>query len=110
MIMGSPGTWETFRLHRNAGWSPGLPTPVHPRPRPEPVGTNGTKRVIAKRRKRSAARGPQGVAAPHSSVEAGERPSRTPWSEGGAALWTRSWNHAEDTEPHQRVTASQWTV
>ena len=42
---------------------------------------------------------------PHSSVEAGERPSRTPWSEGGAALWTGSWNHAEDTVLHQRVTA-----
>ncbi len=37
--------------------------------------------------------------------EAGERPFRTPWSEGGAALWTGSWNHAEDTVPHQRVTA-----
>ena len=37
---------------------------------------------------------------PHSSDEAGERPFRTPWSEGGAALWTGSWNHAEDTEPH----------
>ena len=49
--------------------------------------------------------GRQGVAVPHSSVEAGERPFRTPWSEGGAALWTGSWNHAEDTEPHQRVTA-----
>src|SRR5271166_4042525 len=47
----------------------------------------------------------QGVAAPHSSGEAGERPIRTPWSEGGAALWTGSWNHAEDTVPHQRVTA-----
>ena len=51
--------------------------------------------------------GRQGVAAPHSSVEAGERPFRTPWSEGGAALWTGSWNHAEDTVPHQRVTAKQ---
>src|SRR5271157_2286796 len=40
--------------------------------------------------------GLQGVAAPHSSVEAGERPFRTPWSEGGATLWTGSWNHAED--------------
>ena len=49
--------------------------------------------------------GRQGVAVPQSRVEAGERPSRTPWSEGGAALWTGSWNHAEDTVPHQRVTA-----
>ena len=44
---------------------------------------------------------------PHSSVEAGERPFRTPGSEGGAALWTGSWNHAEDTVPHQRVTAKR---
>ena len=36
---------------------------------------------------------------PHSSGEAGERPFRTPWSEGGAALWTGSRNHAEDTVP-----------
>ena len=49
--------------------------------------------------------GRQGVAAPHSRVEAGERPFRTPWSEGGAVLWTGSWNHAEDIAPHQRVTA-----
>ena len=51
--------------------------------------------------------GRQEVAVPHSSVEAGERPFRTPWSEGGAALWTGSWNHAEDTVPHQRVTAKR---
>ena len=43
----------------------------------------------------------------HSSGEAGERPFRTPWSEGDAALWTGSWNHAEDTVPHQRVTAKR---
>ena len=49
----------------------------------------------------------QEVAAPHSSVEAGERAFRTPWSEGGAALWTGSWNHAEDIVPHQRVTAKR---
>jgi len=51
--------------------------------------------------------GRQGVAAPRSSVEAGERPIRTLWSEGDAALWTGSWNHAEDTVPHQRVTAKR---
>ena len=44
---------------------------------------------------------------PHSSVEAGERPFRTPGSEGGAVLWTGSWNHAEDTVPHRRVTAKR---
>jgi hypothetical protein len=43
----------------------------------------------------------------HRSDEAGERPFRTPWSEGGAALWTGSWNHAEDTVPRQRVTAKR---
>ena len=47
---------------------------------------------------------------PHSSVEAGERPSRTPWSEGGAALWAGSWNHAEDTVPDQRVTAKHDSI
>ena len=52
--------------------------------------------------------GRQGVGAPHSSVEAGERALRTPWSKGGAALWTRRRNHAEDTVPHQRVTAGRW--
>ena len=49
----------------------------------------------------------QEVAASHSSGEAGERPFRTPWSEGDAALWTGSWNHAEDTVPHRRVTAKR---
>jgi hypothetical protein len=44
---------------------------------------------------------------PHSSVEAGERPFRTPWSEGGAALWTGSWNHAEAAVPQKRVTAKR---
>ena len=51
--------------------------------------------------------GCQEVAASHSSGEAGERPIRTPWSEGDAALWTGSWNHAEDTVPHRRVTAKR---
>ncbi len=44
---------------------------------------------------------------PRSSIDGGRRPLRTPWSEGGAALWTGSWNHAEDTEPHQRVSAKR---
>ena len=49
----------------------------------------------------------QEVAASHSSGEAGERPFRTPSSEGDAALWTGSWNHAEDVVPHERVTAKR---
>jgi len=63
---------------------------------------------IAKRRKQSAARwAGQGVGAPHSSAEAGERPFRTLWSEGGTALWMGSWNHADDAVPRPPVTARQ---
>ena len=43
-------------------------------------------------------------------MKRGNGPFRTPWSEGGAALWTRRRNHAEDTVPHQRVTVSRWIV
>jgi hypothetical protein len=31
------------------------------------------------------------------ALKRGNGPYRTPWSEGGAALWTRRRNHAEDT-------------
>jgi len=77
--------------------------------RPRLRGTkNGTTTMVSPSEGNEARReGRQGVAVPHSSVEAGERPFRTPWSEGGAALWTGSWNHAEDTVPHQRVTAKR---
>ena len=51
--------------------------------------------------------GGPGVGASRSSDEAGELSRGTPWSEVGAALWTGSWNHAEDIVPHQRVTAKQ---
>ena len=34
------------------------------------------------------------------AVKRGNGPSRTPWSEGGAASWSEGWNHAEDAEPH----------
>jgi hypothetical protein len=79
--------------------------------RPRVCGRTGTKRRRSTvspsegneaRRERS-----QEVTASHSSGEAGERPFRTPWSEGDAALWTGSWNHAEDTVPHQHVTANR---
>jgi hypothetical protein len=40
----------------------------------------------------------------------GNGPYRTPGSEGSAALWTGLRNHAEDTVPHPRVTASGWIV
>ena len=39
------------------------------------------------------------------ATKRGNGPSRTPWSEGGAASWTGGWKHAEDTEPRPRVTA-----
>jgi hypothetical protein len=71
--------------------------------RPRLTGTkNGTTTMVSPSEGNEARReGRQGVAAPHSSAEAGERPFRTPWSEGGAALWTGSWNHAEDAVPQK---------
>ena len=65
------------RLHRNAGRSPGLPTPGgSTAPCPGPSGTNeGRNDGIAKRRKRSAARGTSGRLGP-------------PW--GRAALGSRA--------------------
>jgi hypothetical protein len=42
---------------------------------------------------------------PRVVLKRGNGPSGPLWDEGGAALWTMSWNHAEDTVPHQRVTA-----
>ena len=70
-----------------------------------------TLQGIAKRRKRSAARRTvRKSQCPIVALKRGNGPFRTPWSEGGAALWTGSWNHAEDTEPHQRVTAKRLVV
>ena len=79
--------------------------------RPCVCGRTGTKRrrsqVSPSEGNEARREGCQEVAASHSSGEAGERPIRTPWSEGDAALWTGSWNHAEDTVPHRRVTAKR---
>ena len=79
--------------------------------RPRVCGRTGTKRrrskVSPSEGNEARREGCQEVAASHSSGEAGERPIRTPWSEGDAALWTGSWNHAEDTVPHRRVTAKR---
>ena len=47
----------------------------------------------------------QGWHGPIVVLKRGNGQSRTPWSEGGAALWTGRWNHAEDIVPHQRVAA-----
>jgi hypothetical protein len=79
--------------------------------RPRVCGRTGTKcrrsKVSPSEGNEARREGSQEVTASHSSREAGERPFRTPWSEGDAALWTGSWNHAEVTVPHQRVTAKR---
>ena len=97
------------RLHRDCGLgAPAYQLQVDPRLScPELVGTNrGQTDGIAKRRKRSAARWTAGSrSATIVVLKRGNGASRTPWSEGGAALWAGSWNHAEDVVPHQRVTA-----
>ena len=75
--------------------------------RPRLVGTNkGRQRWYrqAKETKRGEMDGKESQC-PIVVLKRGNGPSRTPWSEGGAALWTGGRNHAEDTEPHQRVTA-----
>ena len=109
---GFTGTWEILAvsLKKTGPGATGTANSGMIR-RPRVCGRTGTKR---RRSKVSPSEGNevrredcQEVAVPHSSVEAGERPFRTPWSEGGAALWTGSWNHAEDTVPHQRVTAKR---
>src|SRR5271156_63851 len=79
--------------------------------RPRVCGRTGTKRrrsqVSPSEGNEARREDCQEVAVPHSSREAGERPFRTPWTEGGAVLWTGSWNHAEDSVTHQRVTAKR---
>jgi hypothetical protein len=74
-------------------------------------GRTGTKRrrskVSPSEGNEARREGCQEVAASRSSDETGERPFRTPGSEGDAALWAGSWNHAEDTVPHKRVTAKR---
>ena len=98
------------RLHRNSRGEIRLTNSRLIRsPSPRLTGTNKWDATMVSPSEGNEVRrdGWQGVAVPHSSLEAGERPFRTPWSEGGAALWTGSWNHAEDTEPHQRVSAKR---
>ena len=118
---GVGGTWRMItrvprelgrpcRLHRNCRPETRLTNSRLIRgPRPRPTGTNeGRNDGIAKRRKRSAARwdGKESQR-PIVVLKRGNGPSRTPWSEGDAASWTGSWNHAEDIVPHQRVTAKR---
>ena len=109
---GFTGTWEILdsSLKKTGPGATGIANSRMIR-RPRVCGRTGTKRrrskVSPSEGNEVRREGCQEVAVPHSSVEAGERPFRTPWSEGGAALWTGSWNHAEDNVPHQRVTAKR---
>jgi hypothetical protein len=80
--------------------------------RPEPVGTNRGRNGGNRQAKETKCGEMDGKESecPIVALKRGNGPYRTPWSEGGAALWTRRRNHAEDTVPHQRVTASRWIV
>ena len=95
-----------------AGWSPAYQLQVDPRLSSRACGDeSGTKRWYrqAKETKCGEKDGKESEC-PIVASKRGNGPYRTPWSEGGAALWTRRRNHAEDTVPHQRVTASRWIV
>ena len=84
-----------------AGWSPAYQLRDDPRSRAR--GRWGRIRgasVVSPGEGNGARRdGRRGVGASHISVEAGERPFRTPWSKGDAASWTEGRLHAGDTEP-----------
>ena len=116
---GVGGTWRMIarvlrelgrpcRLHRDCRREPGYQLPVDPRPPSGPSGdeTETSWYRQAKETKCGEMDGKKSEC-PIVASKRGNGPSRTPWSEGGAALWTRRRNHAEDTEPHQRVTASR---
>jgi hypothetical protein len=80
--------------------------------RPEPVGTNWGRNGGNRQAKETKCGEMDGKESerPILASKRGNGPYRTPWSEGDAALWTRRRTHAEDTVPHQRVTARRWIV
>jgi hypothetical protein len=80
--------------------------------RPEPVGTNRGRNGGNRQAEETKCGEMDGKESECHIVASkrGNGPYRTPGSKGGTALWTRRRNHAEDTEPHQRVTASGWNV
>ena len=107
---GFTGTWETFPSPSlTAGWSPAYQLQVDPRLPSRACGNeSGTKRWY--RQAKETKCGEKTVRKSQRPIlvtKRGNGPSRTLWSEGGAALWTGSWNHAEDAVPHQRVTAKR---
>jgi len=110
---GFTGTWETFPSPSlTAGWSPAYQLQADPRLPSRACGDeSGTKRWYrqAKETKCGEMDGKESEC-PIVASKRGNGPYRTPRSEGGAALWTRRRTHAEDTVPHQRVTARRWIV
>jgi hypothetical protein len=101
------------RLHRDCRLEPRLTNSrLIPSLRPRLVGTkNGTKRWYrpAKETKRGEMDDKESQR-PIVVSKRGNGPSRTPWSEGGAGLWTRSQNRAEGIEPPRVSPQSEWIV
>jgi hypothetical protein len=71
--------------------------------RPEPVGTNRGRNGGNRQAKETKCGEMDGKESecPIVAPKRGNGPYRTPWSEGGAALWTQRRNHAEGIEPHR---------
>ena len=94
-----------------SGSGPGIPTPRAPGCASRPVGANWTQGWY--RQAKATKRGETGGRESERLIVAmkwGNGPSRTPRSEGGAALWTRSRNHAEGIEPPSVSPQSGWIV
>ena len=98
---GSPGTWEPCRLHRHLRLgNRNTNSPDAPGRASRPL---GAKRAQGWYRQAKATKcGEMDGRESERLIVAWKRgngPSRTPWSEGGAALWTGGRNHAEGIEP-----------
>ena len=112
---GFTGTWEILAvsLKKTGPGATGTANSGMIR-RPRVCGRTGTKRSAPRYRQAKETKcGEKTVRkseCPIVALKRGNGPYRTPWSEGGAALWTRRRNHAEGIEPHQRVTARRWIV
>ena len=82
-----PGTWETLSSPSSkAAGDTAYQLPIDPRLRVRGRGGRNTDATMVSPSEGNEARrnGRQGVAAPHSTVEAGEPPRGTPSREGGA--------------------------
>ena len=99
---GSPGTWETpSSPSKMPEGAPAYQLRDDPRPRVRVRrGRTADASVVSPSEGNEVRRnGRQGVGASPISIEAGERPFRTPWSEGDAVSRTEGRLHAGDTEP-----------